>query len=236
MAAPARIELSLLNGFAVHGTTAARGRQQLSPPSSGRRVLAFLAIHGPSTRREIAGRLWPDLAEYRAHSRFRVAAWWLNRDADLVDTCGEVLALSPGVRLDLDDLHAHLIRVLDTTRDPPDEDLATGPLLDVELLPGWDEDWVTGERGRLRQLRLRALERISSLLLARGRYAAALAAALEVTRADPLRESAHRVVIVAHLAEDNVAEALRHYERFRALRPAAGLPSRIRLPSPRPTS
>jgi hypothetical protein len=33
-----------------------------------------------------------------------------------------------------------------------------------------------------------------------------------------------------------VAEALRHYERFRALRPTAGPPSRIRLPSPRPTS
>jgi DNA-binding SARP family transcriptional activator len=236
MAVPARIELSLLDGFAVYRVPATEGRQQLSPPASGRRVLAYLAIHGPSTRREIARRLWADLAEYRAHSRLRVAVWWLNRDAGLVDACGDVLALSPAVHLDLDDLHARLIRALDETREPRDEDLATGPLLDVELLPGWNEDWVTGERDRLRQLRLRALERISGLLLARGRYAAALAAALEVTRADPLRESAHRVVIVAHLAEDNVAEALRHYELFRALRPASGSPGRIRLPSPRPTS
>jgi DNA-binding SARP family transcriptional activator len=249
MAAPARIELSLLNGFAVRRVTAAHGSggHQLSPSSAGRRVLAYLAIHGPSTRHEIAGRLWPDLPEYRARGRLRTAAWRLNRDADLIDTCGEVLALSPAVHLDLDDLHSRLIRALDTARDPAEDDLATGPLLDVDLLPGWHEEWVAGERGRLRQLRLRALERISGLLLTRGRYVAALAAAQEVTRADPQCESAHRVIIIAHLAEDQVTEALRHYQRFRALKPAAPrtapsgpaaalLAGRLRLPVPRPTS
>ena len=35
--------------------------------------------------------------------------------------------------------------------------------------------------------------------------------------AEPLRESAHRMVISAHLAEGNCSEALRQYERFRAL-------------------
>ena len=55
------------------------------------------------------------------------------------------------------------------------------------------------------------------------------------------------MIIIAYLAEDEVAEALRHYERFRALRPAAprGQPAgpaaallagRLRLPFPRPTS
>ncbi|MFL6077701.1 MAG: BTAD domain-containing putative transcriptional regulator [Mycobacteriales bacterium] len=94
---------------------------------------------------------------------------------------------------------------------------------------------------------MRALERISGLLLARGRYAAALATALEVTRAAPMCESAHRVIIIAHLAEDHVTEALRHYRRFRALKPAvprrqpagpaaALLAGRLRLPVPRPTS
>ena len=34
---------------------------------------------------------------------------------------------------------------------------------------------------------------------------------------EPLRESAHRIVISAHLAEGNVAEALRHYSRYRDL-------------------
>src|SRR3954470_8929530 len=100
MAAPARIELSLLNGFAVHRVTAAHGRRQFAPRSSGRQVLAYLSIHGPSTRPEIAGRLWPDLPGYRARTRLRTATWRLNRDADLVDTCGEVLALSPSVHLD----------------------------------------------------------------------------------------------------------------------------------------
>ena len=34
---------------------------------------------------------------------------------------------------------------------------------------------------------------------------------------EPLRESAHRTVVCVHLAEGNVAEALRAYENFRTL-------------------
>jgi DNA-binding SARP family transcriptional activator len=36
-------------------------------------------------------------------------------------------------------------------------------------------------------------------------------------KAGPLRESAHRTVLPVHLAEGNLAEALRAYERFRAM-------------------
>jgi hypothetical protein len=36
-------------------------------------------------------------------------------------------------------------------------------------------------------------------------------------RSEPLRESAHRAVIAVHLAEDNVVEAVRQYQRFRRL-------------------
>jgi DNA-binding SARP family transcriptional activator len=35
--------------------------------------------------------------------------------------------------------------------------------------------------------------------------------------ADPLRESAHRVLIEAHLAEGNLAEGRRAYDRYRAI-------------------
>ena len=35
--------------------------------------------------------------------------------------------------------------------------------------------------------------------------------------AEPLRESAHRAVITAHLAEGHHVEALRHYTAFRNL-------------------
>jgi DNA-binding SARP family transcriptional activator len=38
-----------------------------------------------------------------------------------------------------------------------------------------------------------------------------------VAAAEPLRESAHRILIRIHLAEGNSAEALAQYHRFRAL-------------------
>ena len=86
-----------------------------------------------------------------------------------------------------------------------------------DLLPGWRDDWVIFERERLRQLRLHALDAFASQLAATGRYADALEFAIESARLEPLRESAHRTIIAIHLAEDNVAEALRHYEFFRTL-------------------
>lgn len=86
-----------------------------------------------------------------------------------------------------------------------------------ELLPGWYEDWVLFERERLRQIRLHSLETLAGQLTSRERYAQALDAALLCVNLDPLRESAHQAVLTIHLAERNVAEAIRHYEFFRQL-------------------
>jgi DNA-binding SARP family transcriptional activator len=85
------------------------------------------------------------------------------------------------------------------------------------LLPGWYDDWVLLERERLRQMRLHALEHVAALLVGAGRYGDALQAAFSAASAEPLRESAHRIMVQIHLAEGNVAEALRAYERFRML-------------------
>ncbi|MGH3450990.1 MAG: AfsR/SARP family transcriptional regulator, partial [Haloechinothrix sp.] len=62
-----------------------------------------------------------------------------------------------------------------------------------------------------RQLRLHTLEVLATRLAEQRRFAAALDTALEAIRLEPLRESAHRVVIGIHLAEGNVAEAMRHF-------------------------
>ncbi len=44
-----------------------------------------------------------------------------------------------------------------------------------------------------------------------GQHAAALQVALQVVAFEPLRESAHRLVIQVHLAEGNRSEAVRQY-------------------------
>jgi DNA-binding SARP family transcriptional activator len=102
-------------------------------------------------------------------------------------------------------------------RPPPDAHRPLGLLLGEDLLPGWDEDWVLVERERLRQLRLRALDALAEALVRQGRPALATEAAWASVRAEPLRESAHRAVVSAHLAEGNISEAVRHYHAFRRL-------------------
>lgn len=85
----------------------------------------------------------------------------------------------------------------------------------MNLLPGWYDDWVIFERERIRQRLLHALEALSRRLIEVGRCAEALDAAISAVGVDPLRESANRILIEAHLAEGNVVEACRTYKRYR---------------------
>jgi len=73
------------------------------------------------------------------------------------------------------------------------------------------------ERERLRQIRLHALEKLSALLSDAGRHSDAIRAALAAIRLEPLRETAHRALIEAHLAEGNWSEARRQFRRCQRL-------------------
>jgi DNA-binding SARP family transcriptional activator len=90
-----------------------------------------------------------------------------------------------------------------------------GLCLAGELLPDWYDDWVLIERERFRQLRLHALDAFCESLTADGRYAGAVEAGQAAVAAEPLRESAHRLLIRAHLAEGNRDDAIRQYCFFR---------------------
>jgi hypothetical protein len=69
------------------------------------------------------------------------------------------------------------------------------------LLPGWSDDWLTVERERWDQVRVHNLECIARQLLAQEHYFAALETAMEAIAVEPIRETAHRIVIEIHLAE-----------------------------------
>jgi DNA-binding SARP family transcriptional activator len=85
----------------------------------------------------------------------------------------------------------------------------------LELLPGWYDDWTTLERERLRQRVLHALEALSREFRRRGRHAEAVEAALAAVNSEPLRESAQRVLVEAHLGECNWVEAERAFISYR---------------------
>ncbi|MGY1727828.1 BTAD domain-containing putative transcriptional regulator [Geodermatophilus sp. SYSU D01062] len=209
--------ISLLDGFSVHFGERADQEPVGDLPRGVQRLVAHVCLSGRPPRATIAGQLWPDVPEEHAHGSLRSALWRLHRVAPgLVHASGSVLSLAEGVRVDVQELGDWARRVRDPSCPLAEVDVPEVGLRG-ELLPGWYDDWVLLERERLRQLRMHALEDVATRLAAAGRYGDALQAAYAAVRAEPLRESAHRVVIRVHLAEGNAAEALRAYEQFRVV-------------------
>jgi DNA-binding SARP family transcriptional activator len=200
--------LSLMGGWSLQV-----GGAFAPVPHGVQRLLAFVALHRSPLRQTAASLLWPDHPEPRALGNLRSAIWRAHRISEnLLREEASRLHLGPAVEVDLDSLSLPWQRGSDAA--PP---ALTDELLTAELLPGWYEDWVLTERERLRQKRLHALEALARGLAAEGRFAESVQTALAVISADPLRESAHRVLIEVHVAEGNVGEARRAYEQLRVV-------------------
>ncbi|MEU1460955.1 BTAD domain-containing putative transcriptional regulator [Streptomyces sp. NPDC005727] len=185
---------------------------------NGQRLLAFVALRGHVSRTVLAGTLWPEVTENHARGSLRTTLWKLpHGDQPLIRCSGDSLVTAESLRVDVHDLAETALKVVQGCGPPLAGRLPQGLLGSEDLLPGWDEEWVLLERERLRQLRLHALDALAEALVHEGRPALALEAAWESVRTEPLRESAHRAAVAAHLAEGNLIEAVRHYRSFRRL-------------------
>jgi DNA-binding SARP family transcriptional activator len=181
----------------------------LRVPLPAQRLLAYLALQErPQPRRPVACTLWADLDDQQAAARLRSTLWRLPcPDGDrLIDADGGRLQLSATVDVD--------VRMARDDGRVGDLELSH---LCGEVLSDWTEDWVAIERERFRQLRLHRLEQRSEQARHQGRFDLALQAALAAVAVEPLRESAHRHVMLVHLAEQNPSEALRQYDFVRTM-------------------
>ncbi|MET8909981.1 BTAD domain-containing putative transcriptional regulator [Micromonospora sp. NPDC004551] len=189
--------LRLLGGFALD-----RDGEPVALPATAQRLVAFLAVRGASDRARTAWSMWASKPEERASADLRTALWRLRKAAPglLADSTG-ALALAAGVTVDT--------RSLTGSVDPAflRRHAAEGC---PDLLPGWYDDWVLMHRELLRHRALRALEDAAGAAIRAGEPAAGLGWALEAVAADALRESGHRLVLTAMLADGNVSDALRH--------------------------
>jgi DNA-binding SARP family transcriptional activator len=189
---------------------------------SSQRVICFLALQGGPVRRSyVSGSLWFDATESRACASLRSALWRIPNAArkEVVHGSSTHIWLNPDVDVDLRRVVALAHAVLK-------HDSAGETVLDVtqelcmfadDLLVGWCDDWVILERERLRQLRLHALDLLGEQLLSAGRYSDALEVGFAAVAAEPLRESAHRLLVRTHLRESNCAEALRQYRSYASM-------------------
>lgn len=188
-------------------------------------LLCYLAITGqPHTRPALAGLLWGELPEDDARRNLRTVVANLRQlvGAQLVVT-RDTLAFdrSAPYWLDVEDFER-------AAAAPAAPDLAqlqaTAALIRGELLqglfvrdaPDWD-DWLTGQRERLRQLSLQALHRLASQALAEGDYTAGIDAATRLLAMEPWQEDGHRLVMRLLALDGRPDAALAQYARCVAL-------------------
>lgn len=211
------LRLQLLGGFQL-----VLNHRAVPVTIGSQRLIAFLALHDRLLPRTyVAGVLWPDVPTGRANANLRAGLWRLPAPCRLVvDQPAQCLRLAADITVDLRDATALAKQLLDRTQHYAEGDLGGAARMELsgELLPTWyEDDWVLVERERFHQLRLHALEALCDRLTTAGRYGEAIDAGLAAVAAEPLRESAHRVLIRAHLAEGNQGEADRQYQLCRHL-------------------
>ncbi len=215
-----RWSIRLLGGFDLVGP---RGRVELPP--SGQRLAAYLAIQGHPVRRStVAAAIWPDVDEARARANLRSTTCRVGALTSVVDATAASLTIAADAVVDVDDLQRQVRAARAGTEHP----IGPPPGFDLELLPGWEDEWVQLERERVRQLELHLLDDVVTTSVHEGRHGDGVDAALRAIRLDPWRESSHAGLLRALLAGGNRAAALTHFRRFAAqMREELGLaPSR----------
>jgi DNA-binding SARP family transcriptional activator len=188
-------------------------------PEGSKRLLAFVALRQRRVERRYAsGTLWPLGDDHRAAGNLRSALWRLRgAGIDILSADKWSLSLMEHVEVDAQLMLGWAERIINGAVGPCDLAVVPQHVDALDLLPGLYDDWAIMERERVRQRMLHALEMLSRRLVSVGRFADAIEAALMAISADPLRESAQRALIEAHVAEANWGEARRSYESYRDL-------------------
>jgi len=170
-------------------------------------LLVYLARSPRGRSRDhLVGLLWPEKDEAKARHSLNEALRVIRRVVgDGLVTEGDTVRLeSSAVAIDVDDPHAAAIR---------------GVFLEgfgLSDAPAF-EDWLVGERQRLRGLSLGRLVAEAEAAVAAGELAVARRLAEEALRIEPLHEPAVRVLMRAHALEGSRTLALEAYDRLEEL-------------------
>jgi SARP family transcriptional regulator, regulator of embCAB operon len=225
------VRIYLAGGIAVRGPNGATVGERAFAGRQGRRLFVRLAaLHEPVSTADLADDLWGPEWPARWKVALRALVSKLRTTLTRVDAAAAVdsadgtyaLRLPAGAWLDVD-AAAEAVHRAETELATGDAAAAAASALIARsiasrsLLPGEEGEWLDILRARLADVRLRALECLGAAWIARGDAALAARDAAEAIRMDPFRESAHRLLIRAHLAAGDRAAAARAYEACRTL-------------------
>jgi DNA-binding SARP family transcriptional activator len=181
-------------------------------------LLTFLVLHrqAVASRQHLAFLLWPDSTEAQARTNLRHLLHTLRTRLPDADRYLEVTSRTVGWRADAPcwlDVSA-FEELLDVSGDRKGVEVALRDAVALytgDLLEGCYDDWLLGERERLRQRQLDALEKLATVCEARGDLEDAIGHAERLLRGDPLREHAYRQLMRCHAARGDRARAVRIY-------------------------
>ncbi len=188
------------------------------------RLLVYLLLHRhhPRPRQQVAFTLWPDTSEEQALRNLRTLLTRLRQSLPDLDRYVEVSTYALKWRhdapchLDVSSFEDACAAAVEARQRGQASaaisayERATG-LYTGDLTPGWYDEWLVPERERLRDLHQTVLETLCKLLADAGRRRDALSRAQQLLRADPLHETAYRLLMQIHLDLDDRAAALRVY-------------------------
>ena len=213
----ARLSLTLLGGF--------RAQLGSGPPvaltsKKAQALLAYLSVRPGvrHTRDGVGALLWSNPDDGQARQSLRQALVAVRRallrvKPPLLETSNETIALNDA-GMDID------VRRFEQLAGSGDMKALTQALslFGGDLLEGFRlreprfDDWLHGERERLRGHAARALERICAQSVTGEALESAIRAALRLLALDPLHESVHRSLMRLYLRSGRRAAALRQYQ------------------------
>lgn len=208
--------LNLIEDFELR-----HGDRVIDMAPSSQRLVSLVALHErPIRRAQASGLLWRDVCEERASASLRSALWRVPQPdgAPVLRASTTHLWLDARVRVDFRATIARAQQVLHPHQGVSVIDIARElGAFGADLLLAWCDEWVIMERERFHQLRLDVLDELGTCLADDARYAEALQLGLVAVEAEPLRETAHRLITRIHLEQGNVAQAIRQYRYYEQL-------------------
>ena len=211
----ARLELMLLGGF--HARVVPGGAVDL-PTRKAQALLAYLALPAGSLHRrdKLAGLLWGDMAKTQARGNLRKALFWLRQalaDTEVLTVEGETVGLQAGaVSTDVGEFERR-VALGSATALAESADIYQGDLLaGLALQEPPFEEWLVGERERLRQLLTEALARLLAHQREAGAVDSAIHTALKLLTLDPIQEQVHRTLMRLYAQAGRRGAALRQYQ------------------------
>ncbi len=211
----ARLELMLLGRFQARLVP---GGAINLPTRKAKALLAYLAVPAgrPHPRDKLAALLWGDVPESQARGSLRKALFWLRQalaDAEALMADAETVELKAGaVSIDVSEFERRVAEGSATALAEA-ADLYQGDLLaGLTLREPPFEEWLAGERERLRELLVKALARLLAHQRQAGPMDSAILTALKLLAVDPLQEPVHRTLMRLYAQAGRRGAALRQYQ------------------------